>query len=89
MVISHEPDDAVDTSDESRRTLFSKVVVLARSSADSAGHLAFCGKAEEALRFFGVERLQDIMLEINPVSEGGKGRADEFIRRFQNTRRGR
>ena len=83
MVISHEPDDAVMLTDKGIRTLFSKVVVLARSSKDMAGHLAFCGGIREALRFFGVERLQDIMLEINPVSEGGKGRADEFIGRYE------
>ena len=83
IVISHEPDDAVSLSDGSMRRLFSKVVVLARSSRDSAGHLAFCGRTEDALRFFGVKRLEDIMLEINPAAEGGHGRADEFIERYR------
>ena len=83
IVISHAPDDAVALSDGSRRRLFSKVVVLARSSADSAGHLAFCGSTEDALKFFGVRRLEDIMLKVNPVSEGGQGRADEFIERYR------
>ena len=87
IVISHEPDDAVALSDGSRRRLFNKVVVLARSSADRAGHLAFCGSTEEALRYFGVPRLGDIMLEINPEAEGGRGRADEFIERFRKTER--
>ena len=87
IVISHEPDDAVAVSDGSRRRLFNKVIVLARSSFDKAGHLAFCGGTEEALRYFGVRRLEDIMLEINPVAEGGRGRADEFIERFRKTER--
>lgn len=83
LVISHEPDDAVAFTENGRQSLFGKVIVLARSSADMAGHLAFCGSTEGALRFFGVSRLQDIMLEINPISEGGHGRADEFIGRFR------
>ena len=33
--------------------------------------------------FFGVDRLQDIMLEINPPTEGGKGKADEYIEKYR------
>lgn len=82
MVISHEPDDAVDAA--TGQSLFDKVVVLAKSSADNAGHLAFYGTPEEAKNHFGVDRLQDIMLEINPEYEGGKGRADYFIQKFRD-----
>lgn len=60
------------------------MVVLAKSSADNAGHLAFYGTPEEAKKHFGVDRLQDIMLEINPEYEGGKGRADYFIQKFRD-----
>ncbi len=77
MVISHEPDDAIDT--KTREILFTKVIVLAKSSSDNAGHLAFYGRPQDALEFFGVSRLQDIMIEINPPHEGGKGRADYYI----------
>lgn len=77
MVISHEPDDAIDT--RTNEILFTKVIVLAKSSSDNAGHLAFYGRPQDALVFFGVTRLQDIMLEINPPHEGGKGRADYYI----------
>lgn len=77
MVISHEPDDAVDEA--TGEILFTKVLVLAKSSSDNAGHLAFFGSPYDALDYFGVSRLQDIMKEINPDYEGGKGRADYYI----------
>ena len=80
MVISHEPDDAVDSV--TNEILFTKVIVLAKSSRDGAGHLAFFGSPHDALRYFGVNRLQDIMKEINPPHEGGKGRADYYIEKY-------
>ena len=85
MVISHEPDDAMDA--DTGRSLFSKVVVLAKSSRDGAGHLAFYGGVDEAKRYFGVNKLQDIMKEINPPFEGGKGKADFYIEKFYAQRR--
>lgn len=84
MVISHEPDDAIEIVNGSRKHLFTKVLVLARSSQDKAGHLAYFGDIESAFNFFGVNRLQDIMLEINPPAEGGKGRGDFFIQKFKS-----
>lgn len=80
MVISHEPDDAVDA--DTGRSLFTKVVVLAKSSRDGAGHLAFYGGVEQAKEHFGVSKLQDIMKEINPPFEGGKGKADYYIDKY-------
>ena len=76
MVITHEPDDAF--------SLFTKVVVIAKSSVDNAGHLAFYGDVPGALDFFGVNKLQEIMIEINPPYEGGKGRADHYIEKYNN-----
>ena len=84
MVISHEPDDAVDV--QTNTILFTKVIVLAKSSADNAGHLAFFGKPDDALSYFGVTRLQDIMKEINPPHEGGKGLADYYIEKNRTER---
>ena len=86
MVISHEPDDAVNP--ETNQILFTKVLVLAKSREDNAGHLAFFGRPQEALDFFGVTRLQDIMAEINPPHEGGKGKADHYIRKYLLQREG-
>lgn len=86
MVISHEPDDAVEVVNGIKRLLFTKVIVLARSSRDKAGHLAYFGDIDSAMAFFGVNRLQDIMLEINPPTEGGKGKADEYIEKYRRLR---
>ena len=88
MVISHEPDDAVDRSSGRPRVLFTKVIVLARSSEDAAGHLAYFGTPKGAMEYFGVNRLQDIMLKINPETEGGEGKADYFIETYSKMRRG-
>lgn len=82
MVISHEPDDAVEIVNGHVLCRFTKVLVLAKSENDGAGHLAFFGSPDEAKQFFGVGRLQDIMRKINPKTEGGSGRADEYINRF-------
>ncbi len=78
LVISHYPDDVAH--------MYKKVIVLAKSSRDDAGHLAYYGDVPNALSFFGVEKLSDIVMEIN--AEGGRGRADEFIDRFAQTRGG-
>lgn len=86
MVISHEPDDAIDI--RTKEILFTKVLVLAKSSRDNSGHLAYFGGVKEALGFFHVEKLQDIMLEINPDYEGGKGRGDYYIAKFAARRGG-
>ena len=85
MVISHEPDDAIDVN--TGLSLFTKVVVLAKSAVDNAGHLAFFGTVEDALEHFGVSKLQDIMIEINPPYEGGKGKADEYINKYMSAQR--
>lgn len=78
MVITHAPDDAA--------TLFTKVIVLAKSQKDEVGRLAYYGDVKNAYSFFGVNKLSEIVLEIN--FEGGKGRADEFIEKYERTRRG-
>ena len=85
MVISHEPDDAIDM--ETGLSLFTKVVVLAKSAKDNAGHLAFFGDVEGAKEHFGVNKLQDIMLEINPPYEGGRGKADYYIDKYYASQR--
>ena len=86
MVISHMANDAVD---EKGNILFTKVLVIARSNEDQAGHMAFYGTPQKALQYFHVEKLQDIMQKINPQEEGGTGEADVFIRRFDQLRKGR
>ena len=78
LMISHYPDDVAEK--------YTKVIVLAKSRIDDAGHLAYYGDIPNALSFFGVKKLTDIVYEIN--YEGGKGRGDEFIEKFERTRRG-
>lgn len=76
LVITHGPDRGAD--------LFSKVIVLAKSELDGAGHLAFFGTVDEAKVFFGVDKLEGIIRRINRTDEGGEGRADEYIKKWED-----
>ncbi|MGI6069142.1 MAG: ATP-binding cassette domain-containing protein [Blautia sp.] len=75
IVITHSPDRVDD--------LFDKVMVLAKSAKDDAGHMAFYGTPEEAREFFGTESMEGIVKRVNRTDEGGEGRADEFIDKYQ------
>jgi len=77
MVITHSPNIAQD--------LFDKIFVIAKSSKQ-VGQVAFFGTVSEAKEFFLVDSLQEIVIEINSTSEGGKGRADEFIEKYKRLR---
>lgn len=66
--------------------IYTKIIILAKSNKDGIGRLAFCGSVTEALEFFGVDALKDITKLINPVSENGEGRADEFVEKYRRTR---
>lgn len=66
--------------------IYTKIIILAKSNKDGIGRLAFCGSVNEALEFFGVDALKDITKLINPVSENGEGRADEFVEKYRRTR---
>lgn len=81
MVVSHSPEDGWNIDEESYR--FSKVLVLAKSMCDKCGELAFYGNTEDALNFFGVRQLRDIVKKINPDNEGGVGMADLYIKKFR------
>ncbi|MCI9669587.1 MAG: ABC transporter ATP-binding protein [Oscillospiraceae bacterium] len=75
MVITHGPDRAAD--------LFHKVVVLAKSTKDQSGHLAFFGTVEEAYGFFGTDSLEGVVRRINRTDEGGEGKADQYIEKYR------
>lgn len=75
MVITHSPDRVAD--------LFDKVIVLAKSAVDNCGHLAFYGTIDEALAFFEVSSVEQIVRRINRADEGGEGLSDFYIQRFQ------
>ena len=76
LVITHGPDRAAE--------LFSKVLVLAKSEHDGAGHLVFWGTPAEAKEFFGVSTLEGVVRRINRPDEGGEGRADEYIDKWED-----
>ena len=78
MVISHAPDRVPE--------LFDKVIVLAKSTGDLSGHLAFYGSVPEAKAFFGTQTLEDVVRRINRPEEGGEGLADHYIARYQAER---
>ena len=80
MVITHSPERAAD--------LFNKVIVLAKSSADNCGHLAFYGTTDEALKFFEVESFKGIVKKINRPDENGEGMADYFIEKYSKLNKG-
>ncbi len=75
IVITHTPDRVID--------LFDKVIVLAVSQEDHSGHLAFYGTIPEARRFFECKTMEDIVLAINPINEGGLGHADLYIEKYK------
>ncbi|MBQ1532139.1 MAG: ABC transporter ATP-binding protein [Solobacterium sp.] len=73
IAITHTPDRVVN--------MFDKVIVLARDSG-RVGRLAFYGRPDEALKFFGKDSMENIIMAINRKDEGGEGRADEFIAKY-------
>jgi ABC-type multidrug transport system ATPase subunit len=75
MVITHTPDRVID--------LFDQVIVLAKDK-DHIGRLAFYGSIAEARSFFERDTMEEIVLEVNPVQEGGEGRADYFIEKYKS-----
>lgn len=76
MVISHGPDRASD--------LFDKVIVLAKSTQDNCGHLAFFGTVSEAKEFFDTDTLEGVVRRINREDEGGDGMSDYYIRKYND-----
>lgn len=80
MVITHSPERAAD--------LFDKVIVLAKSTKDNCGHLAFYGSVSEAFRFFEVSSFKEIVKKINRPDENGEGLSDYFIEKYAAYSRG-
>ena len=74
IVITHSPDRVLD--------LFDKVIVLAKDEAKT-GRLVFYGPTEKAKQFFGKDKMQDVIKMINREEEGGEGKADELLKKFE------
>ena len=77
MVITHTPDRV--------RDLFDSVIILAKDSKRT-GRLAYYGPIQKAMEFFGKDSMERILLAINPKDEGGEGRSDEFIEKYNAMR---
>jgi ABC-type multidrug transport system ATPase subunit len=75
MVITHSPDRVAH--------LYDKVIVLAKSTADNCGHLAFYGSIDEAKDFFEAVNLEGIVKRINRPDEGGDGKSDFYIKKYE------
>ena len=73
IVITHTPDRVID--------LFDHVIFLAQDS-HLTGRLAYYGSVEDARVFFGKEKMEQIVMSINRMEEGGEGRADEFVEKY-------
>ena len=78
IVITHTPDRVVD--------LFDQIIVLAKDSTKT-GRLAYFGSIDGARKFFGKQKMEDIVKAVNTREEGGEGRADDLIARFEEDRR--
>ena len=75
IVITHTPDRVID--------LFDDVIVLAKD-ATRTGRLSWYGPVDEAYEFFGKNSMEEILLSINQLDEGGEGRADEFVEKYSD-----
>ena len=73
IVITHIPDRVIDLIDD--------VIVLAKDSSRT-GRLAFYGSVEEARKFFGRDRMEEIVKAVNQKEEGGDGLADDFVLKY-------
>lgn len=71
IVISHSPDRL--------RDLYDKILVIAKDSVENCGQMAFYGSIDDALEFFGVKQLEDIVKLIN-----NQEKADYFINKFKS-----
>ncbi len=80
MVITHSPERAVD--------LFDKVIVLAKSTKDNCGHLAFYGSVNEAFNFFEATNFREIVKKINRTDENGNGLSDFYINKYATYSKG-
>jgi len=80
IVITHTPDRVID--------LFDQVIVLAKDEKRT-GRLVYFGDVDDARKFFGKDKMEDIIKMINRPDEGGDGKSDELIKKFAEARNGK
>ena len=74
MVITHSPDRVAH--------LYDKVIVLAKSTRDNCGRLAYYGSISDAKTFFETDSLEGVVKRINRPDEGGDGLSDFYIEKY-------
>lgn len=79
IVITHNPDRIIEFVDD--------IIVLAKDSTRT-GRLAFYGSVEEARKFFGCEKMEEILKLINQKDEGGEGLADDYVLKYAEVANG-
>ena len=77
IVITHTPDRVID--------LFDQVIVLAKDN-NRTGRLVYFGDIDKAKKFFEKDKMEDIVKVINRPDEGGDGRTDELLVKFEEGR---
>jgi len=75
MTITHGPDRVVH--------LYEKVLVLAKSTRDNCGHLAYYGSPGGAMAFFDTDSMEGIIRRINRSDEAGEGKSDDYISKYK------
>lgn len=77
MVVTHTPDRVAD--------LFDEIIVLAKDNKRT-GRLVFKGSIADAKEFFEADSMEQIVRTINRPEEGGLGRTDELLAKFNKMR---
>lgn len=75
IVVTHTPDRVID--------LFDEVIVLAKDQRRT-GRMVFHGSVEETKAFFEADSMEKIIRMINRPEEGGLGKADELVQKFNS-----
>lgn len=78
IVVTHTPDRVIH--------LFDEIIVLAKDSTRT-GRLVFKGPVDEAREFFEADSMEEIIRTINRPEEGGLGRADELVKKYNDMNR--
>lgn len=77
IVVTHTPDRVID--------LFDEIIVIAKDSKRT-GRLVFKGPVAEAKKFFDADSMEKIVRTINRPEEGGLGRTEELLQKFNDMR---
>lgn len=77
IVVTHTPDRVID--------LFDEIIVIAKDNKRT-GRLVFKGPVAEAREFFDANSMEEIVRTINRPEEGGLGRTEELLQKFNDMR---